>query len=449
MRKTAVVVMTTITVCTMLGLWGCQSGNPLESQSEGQESQTQTDIGETETVEIVYLNSHADVWEGDVGKEIIQKFEESHPGITVKTESYPFDQMIEMVEVKMKSQLSDFDVLNVDAPLVTSYSVRGYLEPFENYMPKEELEAKYTKTGLEAATYNGIVMTAQKRDSGMVMVYNKDILDANGISYPSSSVDDRMTWEECLEICKKVTKSENGTTTCWGIIGDQVNRAWNVMPYANSLGASWLSEDGLTATGYLNSESSIKAMTFYQDLFNKYGVSPKGVNTNEGREVFDTGKAAFIWGDPVCYARAKGKGLNVGICPVPYFEGGVPAVGCDSWQVGINANSQHKEEAAEFIKYITIGEGSELFLDSQSNIGANKKRIETITDESAPDHGLYALLAEELENCAVSRPKTPGYNEWSDVVDAAIEDIRNGADVKSTLDAAASRIDGILQKYTR
>ena len=71
------------------------------------------------------------------------------------------------------------------------------------------------------------------------------------------------------------------------------------------------------------------------------------------------------------------------------------------------------------------------------------------TDESAPDHGLYALLAEELENCAVSRPKTPGYNEWSDVVDAAIEDIRNGADVKSTLDAAASRIDGILQKYTR
>ena len=93
-----------------------------------------------EPVEIVYLNSHADVWEGDVGKEIIQKFEESHPGIKVKTESYPFDQMIEMVEVKMKSKLSDFDVLNVDAPLVTSYSVRGYLEPFENYMSRDELD---------------------------------------------------------------------------------------------------------------------------------------------------------------------------------------------------------------------------------------------------------------------------------------------------------------------
>ena len=126
---------------------------------------------------------------------------------------------------------------------------------------------------------------------------------------------------------------ENGSTTCWGIIGDQINRVWNVMPLANSLGAAWLSEDGLTATGYLNSEASVKAMTFYQDLFNKYGVSPKGVNTNEAREMFETGKVAFTWGDPVCYARAKGKGINVGVCPVPYFEGGVPAVGCDSWHI--------------------------------------------------------------------------------------------------------------------
>lgn len=182
-----------------------------------------------------------------MGKEIIQKFEESHPGIKVKTESYPFDQMIEMVEVKMKSKLSDFDVLNVDAPLVTSYSVRGYLEPFENYMSRDELDKVFTQTGLNAAAYDGKVMTAPKRESGMIMVYNKDILDENNIPYPAYETDKRMTWEECLDICRQVTKVENGSTTCWGIIGDQINRVWNVMPLANSLGAAWLSEDGLTA----------------------------------------------------------------------------------------------------------------------------------------------------------------------------------------------------------
>ena len=419
------------------------------AQAEKMPENSQEKAQGGEPVEIVYLNSHADVWEGDVGKEIIQKFEESHPGIKVKTESYPFDQMIEMVEVKMKSKLSDFDVLNVDAPLVTSYSVMGYLEPFENYMSRDELDKVFTQTGLNAAAYDGKVMTAPKRESGMIMVYNKDILDENNIPYPAYETDKRMTWEECLDICRQVTKVENGTTTCWGIIGDQINRVWNVMPLANSLGAAWLSEDGLTATGYLNSEASVKAMTFYQDLFNKYGVSPKGVNTNEAREMFETGKVAFTWGDPVCYARAKGKGINVGVCPVPYFEGGVPAVGCDSWHIGINANSKHKEEAAEFIKYITVGEGSGIFLDSQNNIGANMERIARITDASAPDHEVYALLASDLENYSVSRPKTPGYNEWSDVVNAAIEDIRNGADVKTTLDTSAARIDDILKKYTK
>lgn len=400
-------------------------------------------------VEIVYLNSHADVWEGEIGKKIIQGFEEKHPGIRVKTESYPFDQMIEMVEVKMKSKLSDFDVLNVDAPLVTSYSVRGYLEPFENHMSREELEQVFTQTGLNAASYEGKVMTVPKRESGMIMVYNKDILDANNIPYPAYERSKRMTWEECLDICKKVTKIENGTTTCWGIIGDQINRVWNVMPMANSLGSAWLSEDGMTATGYLNSEASIKAMDFYQKLFNEYGVSPKGVNTNEAREMFETGKVAFIWGDPVCYARARAKGINVGVCPVPYFEGGSPVVGCDSWHIGINANSKHKEAAAEFIKYITIEEGSDIFLDSQNNIGANLERISRITEDTAPDHEVYSLLAADLEENSVSRPKTPGYNEWADVVNAAIEDIRNGADVKDTLDTSAARIDNILKKYAQ
>ena len=64
---------------------------------------------------------------------------------------------------------------------MTSYSVRGYLEPFENYMSRDELDKVFTQTGLNAATYDGKVMTAPKRESGMIMVYNKDILDENNI----------------------------------------------------------------------------------------------------------------------------------------------------------------------------------------------------------------------------------------------------------------------------
>ncbi len=400
----------------------------------------------SETKELVYLNSHTDPWDTEVGQEIFDKFYEKY-GIKVKSVSYPFDQYMELVEVKMKSKDSDFDVFNVDAPLVASYSVRGYIAPFEDYMSKDELEATFTSTGLNAATYNGKVMTGPKKESGMIMVYNKDILARHGIEFPSET--ERMTWEECVEIAKQCVEVENGSTVTWGLIPDQVNRAWNVMPIANSLGARWLSDDGFTATGYLNSPESVEAMKFYQSWFNELGISPKGVATNEGRELFDTGRCAFIFGDPVCYARAQQKGLNVGICPVPAFEDGVPAVGSDSWHVAVNAYSKNKEAAALFVRFITCEEGSDIFLDSQSNLGCNKERIETITADDYEGHEVYALLSADLDAYSVGRPKTPGYNEWSDVVDSAIEDIRNGSDVQKTLDAAASKIDGLLVKYSR
>ena len=399
-------------------------------------------------IELVYLNSHADPWDGPVGQEIFDKFYEKY-GIKVRSESYPFDQYMELVEVRMQSKASDFDVFNVDSPLVASYSVRGYISPFEDYMPKDELEATFTTTGLNAASYNGKVMTGPKKESGMIMVYNKDILDRHGIPYPSEDPSERMTWEELVDIAAQCVETESGNVVTWGLIPDQVNRAWNVMPIANSLGARWLSEDGTTATGYLNSEESIKAMEFYQSWFNELGISPKGVATNEGRELFDTGRCAFIFGDPVCYARAAGKGLNVGICPVPAFEEGVPAVGSDSWHVAVNAYSKNKEAAALFVRFITCEEGSDIFLDSQSNLGCNKARIEVITSDDYEGHEVYKLLSEDLENYSVGRPKTPGYNEWSDVVDMAIEDIRNGSDVKTSLDQAAARIDGLLARYSR
>ena len=101
------------------------------------------------------------------------------------------------------------------------------------------------------------------------------------------------------------------------------------------------------------------------------------------------------------------------------------------------------------MRFITCEEGSDIFLDSQSNLGCNKARIEVITADDYEGHEVYKLLSEDLDAYSVGRPKTPGYNEWSDVVDMAIEDIRNGSDVKTSLDQAASRIDGLLARYSR
>ena len=394
--------------------------------------------------ELVYLNSHGNVWDGEIGEEIFKAFYDKY-GIRVRSVAYPFNQYMELVEVKMKSKDSDYDILNVDAPLVASYSIRNYLAPYEDFVDRAHIESSFTRAGVSAATYQGKIMTVPKRESGMVMVYNKDILDRHGIPYPDKN--GRMTWEECKALAAQCVEKKNGSTVVWGLVPDQINRAWNVMPIANSNGATWLSEDGFKATGYLDSEKSIEAMKFYQSWFEE-GIAPRGLNVNEVRELFDAGSCAFIFGDPVCYARAVQRGLNVGFCRVPAFENGTPAIGCDSWHIGINNYSKHKEEAALFIRFITEEEGADMFLDSQSNLGCCKRRINELIETTNPDTEVYSLLASELDY-GVGRPKTPGFNEWADVVDNVIEDIRNGADVKKSLSDGAQKIDGLLKKYSR
>jgi len=47
---------------------------------------------------------------------VIQAFEDSHPGVNVETEEFPFAQLFDAIEIKLGSRNSNFDVVLTDAP---------------------------------------------------------------------------------------------------------------------------------------------------------------------------------------------------------------------------------------------------------------------------------------------------------------------------------------------
>ena len=53
----------------------------------------------------------------------------------------------------------------------------------------------------------------------------------------------------------------------------------------------------------------------------------------------------------------------------------------------------------------------------------------------------------ESKNTAIPRPLSAGYLEYESMLTTAFEDIRNGADVKSTLEEAETKINRALKKY--
>ena len=76
----------------------------------------------------------------DSVKKVIAAFEAENPDIKVELDTYPFRQLFETIEVRMKAQDANLDLISVDVPLVASYSLRGYLAPLDDYFTADDIK---------------------------------------------------------------------------------------------------------------------------------------------------------------------------------------------------------------------------------------------------------------------------------------------------------------------
>lgn len=422
-------------------IMGCSS----KSSSDNSPSK-ETKGNEEGPVELVYVSTQNE----ENMKQVIQAFEEKNPNIKIKYEGYPFRQLFETLEVKMGAKSTDVDLLDVDVPLVASYSVKGYLSPLDDLLG-EEAKSKWIDSAVEAGSYQGQLMAPPLNTSSQILYYNKEIFEEKGVAPPPNDVDNRWTWEQIVEAAHKLTYDNNGDgqTDVFGLSFDQISRPYQMLPLPQSLGADQFDESGIVSTGHTNSEKSVEAAQFYYDLFNTWKVSPK-IPVEQSSEYFSNGKIAMFISGPWEVDNLKDSDIDYGFAPHPYFEGGEAVTPTGSWHIGISQYSKKKEAAAKFIEFITVGEGANIWFEERGNLPAHLdilKEIQESQDYAEFPNNVNRLAAYEAENTAVPRPITPGYLEWESLVNKAYEDIKNGSDPKEALDTAAKQIDRQLKKY--
>jgi multiple sugar transport system substrate-binding protein len=220
-----------------------------------------------------------------------------------------------------------------------------------------------------------------------------------------------------------------------------------------SLGGQPVSKDGLHVQGVINSPAWITAFTYYYKLFNTWQISPKSATDAQTAALFSSGHAAFFWGGPWNAPNfAQAKGLNWAYAPTPYFAKGKPVTPNDSWHLGINSHSQHVAEAAQFIHYITVGPGQDVWAAAVSQTPSLKRTAKAIVTDPKyakfPDD-ILRLTSYEAVHTAIPRPVTPGFSEYQDILTQAFNNIRTGQSPKAALDAAASQIERAMAKYRR
>ena len=390
-------------------------------------------------------------WSG--AEEVVAAFEEANPDIDVELEQVPFNALFEQIQVRLQAGSVEPDVISVDVPLVAGYGLRGWLLPLDEYFIMGEQD-DWLEAALEAGSYNGELLAAPVSTSTQLLIYNADIFEAAGIDPPGE--DERWTYEYIAEIAPQLTMDTDGdgSTDSWGFTWEQTNRIYQLQQLANGLGGDAIGDDGLTVDGVINSQAWIDGFTYYSDMFNVLEAAPQD-DTVGASDLFRSGKLAMYIAGPwnLNTLIAGDFGFNWGVSRHPYFEDGEIVTPTGSWHIGINKNTENQEAAARLVRWISTGEGAEMWWRIGSGDFPAQKSVLAMfqTDDQFAEapYSTLRIAADEATVGAVPRPVSPGFLEYEQILQNTFSDIRNGQDVEEALNLAVTRIESEMDKYRR
>lgn len=436
---------------------GCGSDTEKADNTGGakkSDSEPKTDSVSQEEgpVEITWLTSGTDEdfnTPGKVNYECLTDFNNSQDKIHVNVEHYANqNDLFEVIQMKLAAGTAEYDVISVDSPMVPSYANQGWLLPVEEYFSEEELK-DFTDTALESAMYDSHLYAPALQNSTVVLCYNTNLLKEAGMELRENDVNNRLTWEELVDYSRQALEKldPDGSRGITGIEFSQVSRTYLMNMLPNSMGGAQIGEDGFTVEGVLDSEPWINALNWYQTQVNDR-ICSRGVKASEAPDNFYSDKSVFYVASAAAIDTISRKMDHFDYTCVPAFAGMEDKVAtpCGSWNIAVNVNSEHADEAVEFIKYMTLGKGNELRYEFSSNVPARHSVLEELTEkEDAPKYINIAVY--EAQNTAVLRAKTPGYSEYSAALDSMWEDIRNGVDIEESVKSAITAINLSMEQY--
>jgi fructooligosaccharide transport system substrate-binding protein len=403
-----------------------------------------------EPITLKYISTGAGSWEQHLEPVIEKYFEET--GVQVALECYAHTELFQVLDVQFNSGTVNYDIIAVDVPMVANYAENGYILPLTDYFTQEELD-RYVDAAVSAGSWKGEFYAPPMNTSAQLLWYNKEFLGQAGIEMPEADPDNRVTYEELYDMAKKTLEvvDPDGSNAISGIAFGQISRAYQMLQLPNSLGEPSIGEDGLTVDGIINTDGWIKAMTYLHDIFAN-GVGLRGTTADEQSDLFFAGKTVFLidgsWNTP----NLEGNQEKWGYTYSPAWEGFEDKVATPtgSWHYGVAAGTSHPQEAIDFIKHMTFGEGSNVWLDARGDVPARKDYIESILTDPVYDEfgkSVAKIAAYEAANTAYPRPVTPAYSEYESLLNSMFEDVRNGADPATALDDCVNSVGSIMNKY--
>ena len=193
----------------------------------------------------------------------------------------------------------------------------------------------------------------------IVLYYNKDLFDAAGIPYPSTDPANPMTWDEFVDVAKKLTVDTNGKHPdeegfdefSVATYGTMIN-SW--FPYLDaalySNGTSFFTEDGMDFA--MDSEAGKEVIQAFADLALVHKCAPSPAMADalpDMVQMMKDGQLAMYPTGSYMYPNFIDEGMDIGVACLPAFKDSctVSWASCNE----ISPTTKHPKEVFEFFRW--------------------------------------------------------------------------------------------------
>ena len=317
-----------------------------------------TEAAPAEKIEIIF-SLWGDPAEQETTQKALDVYNNSQDKVYVKALQIGRDEYNEKLQTMATAgEMPDCGMVAEDT--VIGWARDGLLSDVDIYAGQENLPLNYL-----AFKNEGKTVAYSAANEVLALWYNKAMFDAAGIPYPSATLENAWTWDQFVEVAKKLTIDVNGkhpgedgfnkdNIVQYGAYVNQYT--WQLEVWALSNGGSFFSPDGKSV---VFDDAAIEGIQKVFDLHLVDNVAPlnDGTQDNGFASSLGAGNVAMCTeGQWATGFRAGLEGIDYGVAVLPYMKDKVTIA--TGGPTGVFATTKYPQEAADFLRWYNSEENN-------------------------------------------------------------------------------------------
>ncbi|MES0810526.1 extracellular solute-binding protein [Roseibium sp. SCPC15] len=372
-------------------------------------------------------------------EQLIEKFQEANPDITVKMTHFPYADYRTKVAAAIPAGEGP-DVVQLFYGWLNDYIEADLIQPLpKDVFDPAKIDSEFFPM-VQAMKKDGTYYALPTAVRSLALFYNTRLFDEAGIETPPATLD------ELVDTAKKLTKVDGaGNITQVGITTgmNAQDHHWFREVLVRQFGGDPYENDYQTVN--YNNEAGLDALNFYVGLEKDHKVTQSGF-MDEPQAAFKGNRAGMhIDGSFRIGSLNKVRGLKWGVAELPAGPDGKKSNYSSYWVNGITtkAEGEKYDAAVKFLDYLTSDEAMQVWLDVVGELPAKPSVGLVEKNANDPTYGPF-IRGLEYANTTKFANESAQRQALMDMV--ARIDIE-GQDPTESLNAAAAEEQKILDEY--